>query len=227
MLECPYTNSFLLIEKWKVFEKISYPPSRLRNASQGVPLEEKNIISISLDEILMRMNSLLEHEGQSSFHCLRKKSRSRGRPMQRVYCCLAWSRHIKYLLSSVVCCFIRPLEMLWMKTVFFLRREESFCSLHLIQFTISTAHSYPSSNSEWTCGEIMSSLVLQKWVKLLQFERLCPKLSRKCTMFCEVFWFNCCCQLVCSIVRISCVWVLHWYGYGKKIPLSIQLWYTI
>ena len=106
--------------------------------------------------------------------------------------------------------------MLWMKTVFFLRREESFCSLHLIQFTISTAHSYPSSNSEWTCGKIMSSLVLQKWVKLLQFERLCPKLSRKCTMFCEVFWFNCCCQLVCSIVRISCVWVLHWYGYGKK-----------
>ena len=106
--------------------------------------------------------------------------------------------------------------MLWMKTVFFLRREESFCSLHLIQFTISTAHSYPSSNSEWTCGKIMSSLVLQKWVKSLQFERLCPKLSRKCTMFCEVFWFNCCCQLVCSIVRISCVWVLHWYGYGKK-----------
>lgn len=73
--------------------------------------------------------------------------------------------------------------MLWMKTVFFLRREESFCSLHLIQFTISTAHSYRSSNSEWTCGKIMSSLVLQKWVKLLQFERLCPKLSRKCTMF--------------------------------------------
>lgn len=132
-----------------------------------------------------------------------------------------------YRLLFVVCCFIRPLEMLWMKTVFFLRREESFCSLHLIQFTISTAHSYPSSNSEWTCGKIMSSLVLQKWVKLLQFERLCPKLSRKCTMFCEVFWFNCCCQLVCSIVRISCVWVLHWYGYGKKIPLSIQLWYTI